>query len=191
MSSSKLTTSSTDSFRRIFRPLEPPSFEGRPRYRRTRSRRLRRSLEVVAFGVTVLFGCGIFPIPPSLEAPFVCHTLPLVPPLVSIAEAESDEGSDAFLPTWKLLTNEQKQQFIAGYLYAWKDAARVTDVAIGFVKENPKEAVNGLEKIKSLYDLSILSPAGAVQQLDTFFSEPSHSKASLSVAITAVKNSGH
>ncbi len=97
--------------------------------------------------------------------------------------AESSLAS--FLPIWKLLNYDQKVQFVSGYIQGWKDAARVTDIAIAYVRENPKNAVDGLEKLKGLYDLSDLKPNTVVDQIDTFYADPENSEAALSRAINA------
>jgi hypothetical protein len=90
-------------------------------------------------------------------------------------------------PVWRLLSHEQKTQFLAGYVQGWKDASRVTDIAIEFVKENPNDAVKGLEQLKSLYDLSDLSPSLLVTQIDSYLSSVENRDAPLSLAISAAR----
>jgi len=79
-------------------------------------------------------------------------------------------------------------QFVAGYVQGWKDASKVTDIAIGFVRDNPNEAVSGLEKLKSLYDLSDVSPSLITTQLDGFFARTENQSASLSLAISTARS---
>lgn len=106
----------------------------------------------------------------------------------SVARAESSEAPEAsFSPTWKLLRNEAKQQFISGYLFGWRDAKKVTDIAIEYVKENPANAVNGLEKVRGIYDMEGLAAESMVRELDKFFSESEGKDATLSQAVTAVR----
>lgn len=106
----------------------------------------------------------------------------------SVAKAESKIASEAsFLPTWKLLSNSAKQQFIAGYLFGWRDAKKVTDIALDFVKENPGSAVNGLEKIRDVYDMEGLTAESVVRELDRFFSDSEGKEATLSQAMTAAR----
>lgn len=104
-------------------------------------------------------------------------------PLVS----RSEEPPPAFYPTWKLLSFAEKQQFVAGYIYGWRDAARVTDVVISYVKDNPGKAIEGLEQVKGLYDLGDLKPAILAQAIDTFFEDPDNKSAGLSQAVSAAK----
>lgn len=99
----------------------------------------------------------------------------------------AQESGSGFLATWKLLNPQEKQQFISGYLYGWKDAERVTDVALGYIRENPKKAVESLERVKQLYDLSDLKSVAIVDRLDEFFIRPENSNASLSSALIAVQ----
>lgn len=106
----------------------------------------------------------------------------------STAPAESLPGDQSpFLPTWKLLRGDSKQQFVAGYLFGWRDAARVTDVAIEYVQQNPNNAVQSLEKIKGLYDMNDLTADMVVRELDRYFSENDSKDATLPQAITAVR----
>jgi hypothetical protein len=93
----------------------------------------------------------------------------------------------AFYPTWKLLSDQEKRQFISGYLQGWRDAAKVTDIAIHYVKTNPSEAVTGLEGIKSLYNLEGIRSEQAVQAIDLYFSDPENHDAPLSRAVTAAR----
>lgn len=96
-------------------------------------------------------------------------------------------AQDAFLPTWKLLDPESKEQFVAGYLQGWKDAAQVTDVVKEYVKENPQKAVEGLDKIKQLYDMNAVRPAQIVLLVDEFYKKPENSSAGLSKAVSSAK----
>lgn len=100
------------------------------------------------------------------------------------AHAEDQRG---FLPTWKLLAPEAKEQFIAGYLEGWRDAGVVTDIATQYVKENPQKALEGLEKIKVLYDMSSLKTSAVVSEINGFYRDPENSLASLSKAVSYAK----
>jgi hypothetical protein len=119
------------------------------------------------------------------------RTAVLAGTLLGAAPAALTEGSSApepsFSPTWKLLRNDAKQQFIAGYLFGWRDAKRVTEVAIEYVRENPSEAVRGLERIRGLYNMEGITAESMVRELDTFFSESEGKDATLSQAITAAR----
>lgn len=96
--------------------------------------------------------------------------------------------SEAFYPVWRLLTQEQKLQFVAGYVHGWRDASRVLDIAIGYVQENPERAVDGMRKLSSLYNLSDIAPSIVVTQIDRFFSQPDNREASLSYALSAARS---
>jgi len=108
--------------------------------------------------------------------------------LSSLGLAESSNAPEAsFLPTWKLLRAEAKQQFISGYLFGWRDAKKVTDVAIDYVRENPANAVSGLERIRGIYDMEGLTAESVVRELDRYFSDSEGKDATLSQAVTAVR----
>ncbi len=119
------------------------------------------------------------------------RTTVLAGALFGAAPAALTESTSApepsFSPTWKLLRNDAKQQFIAGYLFGWRDAKRVTEVAIEYVRENPSEAVSGLERIRGLYNMEGITAESMVRELDTFFSESEGKDATLSQAITAAR----
>ncbi|MCO6429699.1 MAG: hypothetical protein J5J00_02480 [Deltaproteobacteria bacterium] len=120
---------------------------------------------------------------PRLLASAITLIFLLVP-----ASGLSAPGSDSFLPTWKLLNNQEKQQFISGYIRGWQDAQKVTEVATGFIKENPEKAVESLESINRLYDVSLLKPEPLVREIDRFYQESENRNASLSAAVTAAKS---
>ena len=147
----------------------------------TRFRRGTRLLAATAF----LGGFGSF-LPLDLPFRDLASGVLSPPPLYAQqSSAEEQSPGKAIYPVWKLLTRDQKMQFVAGYVQGWKDASKVTDIAIGFVRENPSQAVSGLERLKSLYDLSDVSPSLITTQLDSFFSKAENQSASLSYAISA------
>lgn len=102
--------------------------------------------------------------------------------------AEAQSGETPFLPVWKMMNSQEKQQFIAGYVQGWRDAQKVTEIAQDYIRQNPNDAVEGLEKIKGLYDLSGLKPEMLVKGIDAFYLEPDHGRAGLSRAISAAKS---
>ncbi len=107
---------------------------------------------------------------------------------IELASAESKTSVEAsFAPTWRLLKGDSKQQFIAGYLFAWRDAARVTDAAIEYAKEHPGNAVSGLERVRGIYDMEGLTAESMARELDKFFTESEGRDATLSQAMTAVR----
>ena len=99
----------------------------------------------------------------------------------------AETSTDSFFPTWRLLNKQQKQQFIAGYLQGWKDAEKVTEITLDYVRKNPDKAVKGLESVRGLYDLSYLQPDELAHEIDDFYSDPDNHEASFSKAVTAAK----
>lgn len=95
---------------------------------------------------------------------------------------------DNFSVTWKHLTDEQRSQIVTGYLFGWRDAARITDIAIDYIKNNPAKAVEGLERIKALYDFSGLQPDVVVKRLNRFYEQPDNRGKPLSAALSSVKS---
>ena len=95
--------------------------------------------------------------------------------------------SSGFQTTWKLLNRDQKEYFISGYIHGWQDAAKVTDIAIEFVEQNPEKAVEGLQRIKQLYKIRGFKTDELVKAIDEFYNDPTNSQAPLSMAVTAAK----
>lgn len=110
----------------------------------------------------------------------------LFPSSLSIPLAHADNESP-FLPTWKHLSTDEKKQFIAGYIFGWKDAAQVTAIATEFIKSNPQKAVESLQSVERIYSMSELDPAQVAKAIDLFFSMPENSGAPLSKAVTAAR----
>lgn len=102
---------------------------------------------------------------------------------VGVAFADS---SESFLPTWKLLSNKDKQQFIAGYLQGLRDAQKITSIASGFVRDNPEKAIDALERLEGLYETKV-PPGRLVEGIDAFYSDSMNMDASLSVAVNSLK----
>jgi hypothetical protein len=118
---------------------------------------------------------------------FACIVVLTAVPRTLLSE-ESGDSVQGFAPTWKLLDAEAKRQFIAGYLFAFSDAARITDIALEYIKENPQGAVSGLEQIRSVYDMRGVTPDMVVHELDVYFREDGGKEATLSQAVTAVRS---
>ena len=108
--------------------------------------------------------------------------------VLSPVSARADDEKSGFIATWKLLNTQEKQQFMAGYLYGWRDAAKVTDIAIGYVKDNPNKAVEGLESIRSLYDVSRFNSSAIAQKIDEFFQDADNREASLTAAVSYARS---
>jgi len=89
-----------------------------------------------------------------------------------------------FGPTWVLLSSAEKQQFIAGYLKGLSDGGNIADIAITYIKDNPKGAIEGLESLKKVWGVSGLTPQELTHGLDKFYSEASNRDKPLSIAIS-------
>ena len=103
------------------------------------------------------------------------------------AQADLQRG-ESFSPTWRLLSNEQKQQFVAGYVLGLMDAARVTAIALEFSRANPGKAVESLEKIHGVFNLFDAKPTVLVKEIDAFFADPANRSATLSMAVNSARS---
>ena len=103
----------------------------------------------------------------------------------ALAEAPKDPP---FQPIWQLLNAEEKQQFIAGYLYGMRDAATMTNVLHDFLKANPNSTLDSLDQLQTLYGgLSEGKPDTMATSIDAFYKNPANREAPLSRAITAAR----
>lgn len=109
----------------------------------------------------------------------------LVCALLPCQELRAEEAP--FYPTWKLLSRQEKQQFVSGYLQGWRDARSVLSIAAGYLRENPGNAAQSLTQLERVYDLGGLSPEIAVREIDRFFEEPDNHTAGLSQAVAALR----
>jgi hypothetical protein len=98
------------------------------------------------------------------------------------------ERASGFSPTWKALRSEEKQQFLAGYIWGWKDAAKVNDITVEYIEKNPQKALEGLRSIRSLYNMTDVKPEELSHLLDEYFANPENQQATLSAAVSAVKS---
>lgn len=105
---------------------------------------------------------------------------------VSQGTAQTEESAK-FYPTWRNLNYQQKQQFLSGYLYGVGDARKIIDIVIGYLRDNPGEALSGLERIKKVYNTRGLDPTELVDAIDDFYEDPEHHDASLSLALSSAK----
>lgn len=109
--------------------------------------------------------------------------------------AASGEGA-SFEPVWRMLTREQKQQFVAGYLHGMRDASQMTELLRDLVKDAPSAAGNAgsvegsLDRLSQIYDeMGRASPETLTDGIDGFYANPSNHGAQLSAAITAAQAS--
>lgn len=106
-----------------------------------------------------------------------------------ILSSPTASQDDAFLPTWKLLSRQEKQHFVSGYLQGWRDAQKVVEIAGELARENPETAKDSLDKLRSIYDMESLRPDSMAEALDRFFSDPDNAGATLSKAMSAARQS--
>ncbi len=122
---------------------------------------------------------GKFLLPSLVLAAFLVAT--------SLCACPVSASDEEFGPTWKLLKPEEKRQFLAGYIYGWQDAARVTDATIEFAENNPQEVISGLKRVRQLYSFGDQEASALTNLVDTFFAKVENRRATLAQAITAAK----
>ena len=92
-----------------------------------------------------------------------------------------------FGPTWKLLSADQKRQFVAGYLQAWQDAGKVTEALAAFSREKPEQLAQSFDKILAIFDVARLSPDTVARELDRIFSDPETRELTLAEAMSSAR----
>lgn len=103
-----------------------------------------------------------------------------------LAIAQSKSASP-FLPIWKLLSQQQKINFLSGYLHAWADADQVLGIAASYVEENPENAAGAIDQLRALYNFEGISPEVAQKEVDQFYSDAENQAAPLSRAISKIR----
>lgn len=101
--------------------------------------------------------------------------------------SQNVRADEPFLPTWKLMNQDAKRQFVAGYLFGLKDAENVLDIAIQYIQENPNKAIEGLKKIKSVYQHEDAKPDKIAKAMDEYFSDTANAKSTLATAFQFAK----
>ncbi|RMG44022.1 MAG: hypothetical protein D6719_02565 [Candidatus Dadabacteria bacterium] len=99
----------------------------------------------------------------------------------------AENSEKPFLPIWKLMDQEAKRHFVAGYLQGWRDAARVTEITTEYIRENPDRAIESLESIRRLYSSSAPAPDRLVSAIDAYYAKAVNSKSPFSKAISAAR----
>ena len=80
-----------------------------------------------------------------------------------------------------------KRQFLAGYIYGFRDARALGEIAIEFIQTSPPDPVSGLKNLLPHYSLTGLSPNDLVPLLNEYFREPKNRNDSLRVALGKLK----
>lgn len=94
----------------------------------------------------------------------------------------------AFYPTWKLLKQEDKVQYLSGYMHAWQDAHLTLGIAADYVNQNPESAADSIRRLQRIYDFSSLRPDTLVREIDAYYADGKQQSSSLSQAITAARS---
>jgi hypothetical protein len=93
-----------------------------------------------------------------------------------------------FAQTWKLMSSIEKQQFVAGYLFGLRDAARMQDVTLNYIRENPAQAVPGIEKIRDLLAAEGVKPDTMVRLVDEYFGDAKNRNATITMAMSLARS---
>ena len=103
-----------------------------------------------------------------------------------IAKAETD--NTPFLPTWKLLNSEQKQQFISGYLSAIRDTGEILYITEKYLTENPSKSVAVIKELQSIYRVDAPSPLKLSREIDVFYALTENRTKPLSLAVSSARS---
>jgi hypothetical protein len=96
---------------------------------------------------------------------------------------EGGATEPAIYNTWSMMDENAKRQFLAGYLYGFRDARALGEVAVEFIKSSPPDPISGLRGILPHYQLTPLSSNDLVPLLNEYFREPKNRNDGLRVAI--------
>jgi len=109
----------------------------------------------------------------------LCFAL-LAPP-AQIANAQEQQ----FYTSWKLMNNQEKQQFIAGYMMAYANARKIAELTAQYSEHEPAKALESLRKLPNFFTIPNISPGILTQEVDTFYSDPENWSANFSKAVSA------
>ena len=104
---------------------------------------------------------------------------------ISSAYGESDFNS--LLPTWRLLSRQQKEQFVAGYLQGMREAEHITKLAIAGANE--KNLSETLSQLPSVYDVQGLAARDLVVEIDAFYKKPENRDKPMFAAVIEARRS--
>ena len=118
----------------------------------------------------------------ALACTVVCLTAPL-----STVQAEVPAATP-FAETWKMMSSLEKQQFAAGYLFGLRDAARMQDVTLSYIRENPTQAISGIERIRDILSAEGASPDTLVRSVDEYFNDAKNRNATITMAMSRARS---
>lgn len=105
----------------------------------------------------------------------------------SAAVAQSSSSETPIYPIWRLMDEQAKRQFIAGYLYGFRDARALGEIAVEFSKQNPPDLAQGLSALLSHYQLTRMRPEQLVPLIDEHLEDTSHHSESLRIIINKIQ----
>ena len=104
--------------------------------------------------------------------------------LASPTVGKSEENTDTPIAgSWRAMDDPSKRQFVAGYLFGFRDARALGEIAVEYARANPKDATVGLTDLLSHYRLTNMSPSELVPLLNEYFKDPKNQSDSLRAAI--------
>lgn len=114
-------------------------------------------------------------------------TILLVSVLPGLSQAEIPPAPP-FAQTWKMMSAVEKQQFVAGYLFGLRDAARMQDVTLAYIRENPAQAISGIERIRDILAADGVQPDRMVQLVDQYFADPKNREGTITMAMSLARS---
>lgn len=90
-------------------------------------------------------------------------------------------------PIWRLMDDNAKKQFLAGYLYGFREARSLGEIAVEFSKSKPQDLEEGLSSILQHYRLTSLAPDKLSPLLDEYLKSPERQQDSLRLAINRLQ----
>ena len=108
--------------------------------------------------------------------------------LVTISNAAAQPVSETpIYPVWRLMDDNAKRQFLAGYLYGFREARSLGEVALEYSKTKPQDLESGLSAILQHYKLTTLAPDKLAPLLDEYLQAPERQNDSLRLAINRLQ----
>lgn len=86
-------------------------------------------------------------------------------------------------PTWQLMDDDAKRQFLAGYIFGHREARALGEVVVEYLRQNPQADPDDVAGVLEHYRLTSMTSNQLVPLIDQYLKNPEHQKQSLRAII--------
>lgn len=103
--------------------------------------------------------------------------------LGSPAVAADQDKEIPIYPTWRLMNDEARRQFTAGYIFGHREAKALGEVVVEYLKQNPNPKAEEVAAVLNHYRLTTMTANQLVPMIDEHLGEPENQRQSMRVII--------